>query len=102
MIRLQGQYNMQRTPSVFTDTFKGSKISGSDRQMNQDKINIRADGRQIMEKEFASRTAHDILLEVVASPSEKRLGELERQIAQGTYQVDVAAIAEKLFRYGGM
>ena len=100
MIRLQGQYNMQRTQAVLTERIRESRMSGSGKWINQDKIDIRADGRQIMEREFARRTADEILTEVKASPSEEKLARLERRIAEGTYQVDAAAVAEKLFRRG--
>ena len=102
MIRLQGQYNMQRTQAVLTERIRESRMSGSGKWINQDKIDIRADGRKIMEREFARRTADEILTEVKASPSEEKLARLERRIAEGTYQVDAAAVAEKLFRYGGV
>ncbi len=103
MIRLQGQYNMQRAQSLLTESLQGNKISGGGKMIiNQDKIDIRADSRQIMEKEFARRMADEVLTEVNTDPSKERIAELERRIAEGTYQVDAAAVAEKIFRYGGM
>lgn len=102
MIRLQGEYNIQRTPAALSEPFKAGRTAGSEKMINQDKVSIRADSRQIMETEFAHSAAEAILMEVRGSTSEQKLADLERQIAEGSYQVNTAAVAEKIFRYGGL
>ncbi len=105
MIHVQGnKYNLFRSSAMQTETLRAGKTAGGDKtgnMVNQDKIAIHADSRQIAEKEFARRIADEILLETRRDTPCERVSGLEERIAAGTYQVDAAAVVEKIFRYGG-
>lgn len=105
MIHVQGnKFNLFRSSAMPVDTPRAGKLPGSDRMgnmVNQDKIAIHADSRQIAEREFARRIADEILLETRQDVPSERISELEKRIAAGTYQVDAAAAVEKIFRFGG-
>lgn len=65
-----------------------------------DAITIQSNPRQIVERTFAESVAKAVSSDISQTASDAKLQNLQRQIADGTYQVDPHAIAFKMLLMG--
>ncbi len=87
--------------TVTSGNVENKEVSKSGKGGQFDEILITSSSRQVEEKKMTEELSKRILSEVSVPASQEKIADLKQQIAQGSYQVDVDKLVEKILLQKG-
>lgn len=96
-ISINNLSNYRPAPKEITKANSG--VCRSQNSHNFDGITIQTNSILSPEKAFQNQLVQKLSLEVRQPASEKKIEDLKEQIARGTYEIDINAIADRIMLF---
>lgn len=86
---------------VTSDAAESKNLSGCPKDRKFDEVIITSSSRQVEEKKMAEELTRRVLSEVNIPTPEAKIEELKQKVGDGSYQIDIDRLVDKILLQGG-